>query len=343
MKKLLNTLYVTSPDKYLSLEGETIVISEKNTECARIPFHNIDSIITMGYVGVSPALMGKCAEKNINIYFLSRSGRFLASTIGKYNGNVLLRRNQYRIADNEDRCTEISKNIIKGKLYNSKSVISRAVRDYSMSLDTEKLNNVICNLSDSIKQIDLCKNTEELRGIEGEAASRYFSVFDDLILQQKSDFFFNGRNKRPPLDNVNAMLSFSYTLLNSMVTSSLYCVGIDPYVGFMHKDRPGRTSMALDLMEELRSVFADRFVLTLINKRIVCGKDFVKNENGAVSFTDEGKRKFMQAWQKRKQDKIIHPYLKEKVEWGVVPYVQSLLMARCIREDIDGYPPFFWK
>lgn len=343
MKKLLNTLYINSPDKYLSLEGETVVISENKTECARCPLHNIESIVTMGYAGVSPALLGKCAESGIVVYFLSRSGRFIASSSGPYNGNVVLRKNQYRIFDDENKCTEISKNIITGKIYNSRWVIERATRDYTDSLDIDKLKNISLLLKTSINLISNCKNTEELRGVEGEAASRYFSVFNDLILQQKPDFTFNGRNKRPPVDNVNAMLSFSYTLLNSMVTSALYCVGLDPYVGFMHKDRPGRTSLALDLIEELRSVFADRFVLTLINKRIINKKDFFTKENNAVFFTDEGKKKFLQSWQSKKQTTIVHPYLKEKVQWGMVPYVQALLLARFLRGDIDGYPPFLWK
>lgn len=343
MRKLLNTLYITSPEKYLSLDGETVVVSEDKTELNRIPLHNIGSIVTMGYAGISPALLGKCAEMGIYVSFLSRSGRFLASTVGPYNGNVVLRRKQYRIADNEDICTEISKNIITGKIYNSRWVIERATRDYSNSLDVEKLKNVSTQLKQAIQNVNYCTNTAELRGVEGEAASRYFSVFDDLILQQKLDFSFDTRNRRPPTDPVNAMLSFSYTLLNSMVTSALYCVGLDPYVGFMHKERPGRTSLALDLMEELRSVYADRFVITLINKRIVNSNDFFTKENGAVYFTDDGKRKFLQSWQSKKQNTIVHPYLKEKVEWGMVPYVQSLLLARYLREDIDGYPPFLWK
>lgn len=343
MKKLLNTLYITSYEKYLSLEGETVVVNENNVECARIPLHNIESIITMGYAGVSPALLGKCAEYGIVISFLSRSGRFLAHTVGPYNGNVVLRKTQYRYSDNEELCTSVSKNIMTGKLYNSRGVIERATRDYANSIDIEKLKRISEDIKKAINNIENCENTEQLRGVDGEAASRYFSVFDELILQQKKDFSFCGRVRRPPTDAVNAMLSFSYTLLNSMVTSAIYCVGLDPYVGFMHKDRPGRTSLALDLMEELRSVFADRFVITMINKRIINKNDFFVKENGAVYFTDEGKKKFLQSWQTKKQNTIVHPFLKEKVEWGMVPYVQALLLARFLRGDIDGYPPFLWK
>ena len=343
MKKVLNTLYVTSAEKFLALDGENIVIKENGSECGRLPLHNIESIVTMGYSGISPALLGKCAEMNIFVSFLSRSGRYLASVVGPYNGNVVLRQNQYRTADKEEQCTAIAKNMITGKLYNTRWVIERATRDYPNSLDVVKLKTVSRQIKNAIDDVQTCRDTEQLRGIEGEAAARYFSVFDDLILQQKTDFSFHGRVKRPPTDAVNAMLSFAYTLLSGMTTAALYCAGPDPYVGFMHKPRPGRASLALDLMEELRSVYADRFVLSLINKRIVNAHDFITKENNAVIFTDEGKRKFLQQWQSKKQNTILHPFLKEKVQWGVVPYVQALLLSRCLRGDIDGYPPFFWK
>lgn len=343
MKKLLNTLYITSPEKYLALDGENVVIKENGAESSRIPFHNIESIVTMGNAGVSPALLGKCAEKNILVTFLSRSGRYLATAVGPYNGNVVLRQSQYRVADNEEKRLEIAKNMITGKLYNSRWVIERATRDYANSLDVEKLKTVSLQIKKTVEDSQSCTDTQKLRGMEGEAAARYFSVFDDLILQQKTDFQFLGRVKRPPTDYVNAMLSFSYTLLCSMMTTALYCVGLDPYVGFMHTIRPGRASLSLDLMEEFRSVFADRFVISLINKRIINKDDFFVKENEAVYFTDEGKRKFIQHWQTRKQSTIIHPFLKEKVQWGMTPYVQALLLSRYLRGDLDGYPPFLWK
>lgn len=343
MKKLLNTLYVTSTDKYLSLDGENIVISVDRQETGRIPLHNLEAIVTFGYAGISPALLGKCAEMNISVSFLSRSGRYLAGAVGPYCGNVLLRKTQYRLSEDEGACTEIARNILIGKLYNSRWVIERATRDYPLSLDIEKLKEVSSQLKTAIDGIGACQDTEQLRGMEGEAAARYFSVFDELILQQKEDFAFHGRNRRPPTDPVNAMLSFAYTLLTSMVTSALYCVGLDPYVGYLHKDRPGRASLALDMMEELRSVFADRFVLTMINKRLVNKSDFYVKENEAVMFNDEGRRKFLQSWQTRKQTEITHPYLEEKVQWGMVPYVQALLLARYLRGDLGGYPPFMWK
>ena len=343
MKKLLNTLYITLDDAYLSLEGENIVVISGDEIKGRVPLHNLEGIVSCGFRGASPAFMNKCARDNISLSFLSGTGRFLAGVTGEQKGNVLLRKEQYRISDNEEKSLEYARNFIIGKLYNSKYVIERATRDYPMRLDTVKLKSVSSELSDSMNDAKICMSRDILRGIEGKAAERYFSVFDDMILQQKDDFKFKGRNKRPPLDNVNAMLSFSYTLLSGMCASALETVGLDPYVGFMHTDRPGRRSLALDMMEELRSVFADRFVLSLINKRLVNGKGFTKMESGAVLMDDNTRKLFFTEWQKRKTEVITHPFLKEKVEWGVVPYVQALLLARTIRGDLDAYPPFLWK
>lgn len=343
MKKLLNTLYITLDDAYLSLEGENIVVISGDEIKGRVPLHNLEGIVSCGFRGASPAFMNKCARDNISLSFLSGTGRFLAGVTGEQKGNVLLRKEQYRISDNEEKSLEYARNFIIGKLYNSKYVIERATRDYPMRLDTVKLKSVSSGLSDSMNDAKICMSRDILRGIEGKAAERYFSVFDDMILQQKDDFKFKGRNKRPPLDNVNAMLSFSYTLLSGMCASALETVGLDPYVGFMHTDRPGRRSLALDMMEELRSVFADRFVLSLINKRLVNVKGFTKTEGGAVLMDDDTRKLFFTEWQKRKTEVITHPFLKEKVEWGVVPYVQALLLARTIRGDLDTYPPFLWK
>lgn len=343
MKKLLNTLYVNSPDRYLSLDGENVVILCNNDEIGRIPLHNLESIVSFGYTGASPALMGACAKYNIALSFMSSYGNFLARVIGKEKGNVTLRKSQYRISDNDLLCTNIAKNFIIGKIYNSKCIIERATRDYSMRLDIEKLKQKSSYLHNSLNAVLQCQSTEQLRGVEGEAASVYFSVFNDLILQQKEAFYFKTRNKRPPLDNVNALLSFVYTLLANTCASSLEAVGLDPYVGFLHKDRPGRVSLALDLMEELRGGLADRFVLSLINKRIVIASGFSVKENGAVIMNDETRKSVLSAWQARKQETIIHPFLDEKVEIGMIPYVQALLLARYIRGDLDEYPPFLWK
>ncbi len=325
MKKLLNTLYITSPDKYLSLDGENVVVLFDKQEVGRVPLHNLEAIVTFGFTGASPALMGACAKRNVALSFLTQSGRFLARVSGEERGNVLLRKRQYFLP--EDAGTSLE----------------RATRDHAMRLDVERLKRVSGQLKRSLSSVQRCDSMEALRGVEGEAASLYFSVFDELILQQKEDFSFHGRSRRPPLDAVNALLSFVYTLLTHMCMAALETVGLDPYVGFMHTDRPGRASLALDLMEELRPVFADRFVLSLINKRMVSFSGFYQKENGAVIMDEETRKNVLSAWQMRKQEMIKHPFLEEKVEWGMVPYTQALLLARYIRGDLDAYPPFLWK
>lgn len=343
MKKLLNTLYVTSPDRYLSLDGENVVVLEEQIEIGRIPLHNLEAIVTFGYTGASPALMGACAKRDINLVFLSGSGRFLARVSGEVRGNIMLRREQYHRAMDADASIAIARNCILGKVYNAKWVLERVCRDYPMRLDIEKIKRKSGFLSESMKKIKDCQDAPSLRGLEGEAASVYFDVFDDLILQQKTDFCFQGRSRRPPLDAVNAMLSFAYTLLTGMCAGGLETVGLDPYAGFFHTDRPGRMSLALDMVEELRSVMADRFVLTMINKKIIGADGFIKKENGAVIMDDDTRKIFLSQWQAKKQEIIRHPFLDEKVEWGMVPYVQAMLLARYIRGDLDEYPPFFWK
>lgn len=343
MKKLLNTLYVTSTNRYLSLDGENVVILEEQEDIGRVPLHNLEGIVTFGYTGASPALMGACAQRNIDLSFMSGSGRFLARVSGEVRGNVTLRKQQYQISEDKQKSIEIARNCIVGKVYNSRWILERTARDYPLRLDSEKLKEKSAFLAERLKDIRICENHEKLLGLEGESASIYFSVFDDLILQQKEDFFFRGRNRRPPLDNVNAMLSFAYSLLVGMCASALETVGLDPYVGFYHTDRPGRISLALDMMEELRGVVADRFVLTLVNKKIVDGRGFIKKENGAVIMKEETRKIFLAQWQNKKKETITHPFLGEKIEWGLVPYVQAMLLARYIRGDLDEYPPFLWK
>lgn len=343
MRKLLNTLYITSSDYYLSLDRENVVVIQDKKEIGRLPLHNLEAIVTCGYAGASPALMEKCADNNISLTFLSASGKFRAKVTGKAYGNILLRRTQYRMADNEKLSLDAAKNFMIGKIYNERSVINRAVRDYGERLDTEKLSQVSVQLKDRLQMVRETESMEMLRGHEGEAASRYFSQFHQLILQQKEDFSFDTRNRRPPLDRVNALLSFTYALLTSMCVAALESVGLDPYAGFMHTDRPGRCSLALDLMEELRAPYADRFVLSCINKKVIDAADFEQKENGAVFLNDNGRKKYLSAWQNKKAEKLTHPYLQESIEWGLVPYVQALLLARYVRGDLDGYPPFFWK
>ena len=343
MRKLLNTLFVTSEDAYLTIDGENVVVNREKQEIARFPLHTLSGIIAFTYAGASPALMGGCAKRGVSLTFCSPSGRFLARSVGEENGNVLLRRMQYRAADDLAHSCRIARNMIYGKLYNARWSLERIGRDHALRVDTGQLQNAIDQLKALCPLVLEEISMESLRGEEGTGAKAYFDVFDEMILQNKSDFFFHGRNRRPPLDNVNAMLSFAYSLLGNDCASALEAVGLDAYVGFLHRDRPGRTSLALDLMEELRPCLADRFVLTLINNRVMQAGDFVPTDSGAVLLTDAGRRKFLQAWQERKRETITHPYLKEKLAWGLVPYVQALLLARCLRDDLDAYPPFLWK
>lgn len=342
-------MYVTTLDAYLSLDGENVVVQKDGQAIGRVPLHNLEAIITFGYTGASPALMGACAERNVGLCFMTRHGRFLARVIGMSKGNVVLRKEQYAISEEEVRCLSIAKNCIFGKVYNSKWILERATRDYPMRLDVEKLKGASARLSHYLSIIRgkdeeiICKELDQLRGFEGKAATVYFSVIDDLILHQKEFFFFKERNKRPPLDNVNALLSFIYTLLAHDVASALEAVGFDAYIGFLHRDRPGRVSLALDLMEELRPIIADRFVISLINKKQVSNDDFIKKENGAIFLTDVARKKVLNAWQIRKQEIIKHPFLSEKMPWGLVPFAQAMLLARYIRGDLEEYPPFLWK
>ena len=343
MKKLLNTLYITTPDRYLSLDGENVVISAERQEIARVPLHNLERIMAFGCAGASPALMGKCVSESRELVFMSRSGHFLARAEGEVNGNVLLRRTQYRIADDPIQRLDIAKNMIAAKLYNSRWTLERMMRDHAMRIDMENFSGKSAYLQNAISAVTNASDADSLRGIEGEAASVYFSVFDDMILQQNQEFRFTGRNRRPPLDRVNAMLSFAYSLCTGMCTSALEAVGLDPYVGFLHTDRPGRRSLALDLVEEFRSLMCDRFVLTTINKRIIEPNHFDIREDGAVLLNDDGRKVFLTAWQKRKDDELRHPFLEEKLQWGMLPYAQALLLARFLRGDLDAYPPFLWK
>ncbi len=343
MRKLLNSVYVTTPSAYLALKGENVVIMKDDEILGRLPLHNLESICTFGHQGASPALMAACVERNIAVVFLTSSGRFRARVIGPSNGNVVLRKTQYRISDDKMKSALIARHFLVGKLYNAKWTIERMTRDHALRIDVEQFKRVSAHITDSMKQLMTIEDLEVLRGTEGNAASAYFSLLDDMILQQKQDFYFKARNRRPPLDNVNALLSFTYSLLSTEVGAALEGVGLDAYVGFLHRDRPGRMSLALDMMEELRSVYADRFVLSLINLKQVQPSDFYKKESGAVLMTDDARGKIIQLWKDKKEEKITHPFLKEKISWGLVPHAQALLLARFIRGDIDAYPPFLWK
>lgn len=343
MKHLLNTLYITMPDSYLSLDGENIVVYHGDDIAGRVPLHNLENIVCFGYRGASPALMGKCAEKNIGLCFLTRHGRFLARITGPVHGNVILRTTQYRTAADIGESLPIARSFLLGKIYNGRWCLERVKRDHPMRINEEKINASIKQMKNSINQLSDAQSRDELMGIEGRAAKSYFESFNEMILKNEKDFQFDGRNRRPPLDPVNALLSFTYTLLGNEIAGALESVGLDPSVGFLHTIRPGRSSLALDMLEELRAPLADRFVITQINLGAINIKDFAVKENGAFYLKDDARKKFLASWQKKKQETLLHPYLKEKIPWGLVPYAQAMLLSRFLRNDLDAYPPFLWK
>lgn len=309
----------------------------------QFPLHTLESIVCFTYNGATPAFMGTCAERGIHLSFFNPFGKFLCRIVGENRGNVLLRKQQYRVSDDKMNSCLIARNFILGKVFNCRWSIDRTLRDHALRVNEECCRNAAQYLSNAMEKIRRAEDLDSLRGLEGECASVYFRIFDELIINQKDNFYFKGRNKRPPLDRVNAMLSFGYTLLANDCAGTLEGAGLDSFVGFLHRDRPGRKSLALDLMEEMRPVLVDRFVLTLINNRQIRAEHFRISESGAVEFTDDGRKKYLTAWQEHKREQITHPYLREKICWGLVPHIQSLLLARYLRGDMDGYPPFLWK
>lgn len=342
MKKLQNILYLTIDDAYLSKDGENVVIIKDSKVLKRFPIHILDGIMCFNYTGVSTALMKFAMENNLLISFFTPEGRFCGRVIGKTNGNVLLRRRQYQLADSDDSL-EFVQNIIYAKIFNSRKVLKRAIRDHKEKIDSEKLLSTIDFIDLALKNVWEVDNKDSLRAIEGNVAGRYFACFDEMIVSQRDEFYFIDRNRRPPEDNTNALLSFMYSLLTYEMQSALEGVGIDSYVGFFHVDRPGRSSMALDMIEELRAYMCDRLALTMINKNIITAKDFDKKETGAVLLNDKGRAKVLENWQKRKQDEITHPFINEKIKIGLIPHVQAMLLNRYIRGDLEAYPPFLMK
>ena len=343
MKRHLNTLFVTTQGAYLSKDGETVLVKANDEIRLRVHVHTLGGIVCFGQVSCSPYLMGFCAERGVAISFLTENGGFLAKVQGPVSGNVLLRREQYRRADDPELSAEIAKAVLTGKLANCRTVLSRALRDHPDKIDTDAISCAVDRLNNASRRLQAESNMEVLRGIEGESANAYFNVFDHLITSQKDNFIFRERNRRPPLDNVNCLLSFLYTILMHDVRSALETVGLDPAVGFLHRDRPGRYGLALDLMEEFRPFIADRMTLSLINLCQVQGKGFDKKESGGVWMDDDTRKTVLVAYQNRKQDEIMHPFLKEKVTIGLLFHTQALLMARYLRGDMDAYPPFVWK
>ena len=343
MRKLLNTLYVTMPDAYLARDGENVLIKTENEIKFRVPVHNLEGIVCFGFAGASPGLMHLCCERGVALSFLTEYGKFIGRITGKVSGNILLRKKQYRWTENDGITVRLAKRFILAKIINGRAVLHRAVRDHPQAVDTDLLSDIMKNMAIMAKRLDKTDDLNVVRGLEGQAANLYFTGFNQLILNQKEAFFMPGRNRRPPLDRINALLSFLYTLLSHEVVAALESVGLDPQAGFLHRDRPGRQSLALDVMEELRPHFADRLAVTLINRNQIDPSGFVIKENGAVIMDDKTRKELLIAWQKRKQEEIMHPFLEEKVSLGLVPYIQAMLLARHIRGDLEDYPPFFWK
>ncbi len=346
MRKLLNTIYVTSEDAWLRKDGANLVVEVEGAERGRVPLHLLDGVVSFGRAGTSPALMAACAEAGITLSHVAPTGRFLARVEGQRSGNVLLRRTQYRAADDPARQVSIVRAIVAAKAANQRTVLRRALRDHVEALAGSPLDALefaerrltVCG-----RQVLGCADVAQLRGLEGEAAGVYFGVFDHLVRVDGEAFRFCGRSRRPPLDRINALLSFLYAMLGHDCRSALEAHGLDPQVGFLHADRPGRSSLALDLMEELRPVLADRVALSLINRRQVGAADFVVEAAGGVRLTDDARKTVLTAWQDRKRDEIRHPFLDEVTPFGLLAFAQAQLLARHFRGDLDGYPAFFWK
>jgi CRISPR-associated protein Cas1 len=334
---------VTTQNAYLHKDGETVVVKVQGETKLRVPVHTISGIVCFGLVSCSPFLMAFCAEHDVGISFLSENGRFLARVQGPVSGNVLLRREQYRKADDVKASIAVSKGVLTGKIANSRTVLQRALRDHGEKIEAAAIEHTVRRLSNTLECMQNETTLDAVRGYEGDGARLYFSVFDHLIVSQKEDFSFHARSRRPPLDNVNCLLSFIYTLVMHDIRSALEAVGLDPTVGFLHRDRPGRPGLALDIMEEFRPFLADRLALSLVNLRQVQAGGFKKNEGGGVIMDDETRKQVLVSYQTRKQDEILHPFIEEKVTIGLLPHVQALLMARYLRGDLDGYPPFVWK
>ena len=344
MKPLLNTLYITSQGSYLSRDGETVSVRHEDEVKLRVPIHTLSGIVCFGQVSCSSFLMSLAAESGVGISFLTEHGRFLARVHGPVSGNVLLRRAQYRASDTEESSAAIARSVVLAKIANCRTVILRAARERNAEApETAQLDRAALRLARIGEDVQRASGLDSIRGHEGDAAREYFSVFDHLITAEKDQFFFHSRSRRPPLDRTNALLSFVYTLLTHDIAGALEAVGLDPAVGYLHRDRPGRPSLALDLAEELRPVLADRLVLSLINRRQVSADGFRQQETGGMVMDDDTRKQVLIAWQKRKQEEILHPFLEERAPFGLIPHLQATLLARFLRGDLEAYPCFLWR
>ena len=344
MKQHLNTLFITQEGTWLAKDGQAVDIRQNKESKLRVPLHNLDGIVCLGWdISASAQLMAACAEAGVTLSFCSPYGKFLAAATGFTSGNVLLRRQQFRAADDPIASANIARNFVSAKIANCRTSILRTVRDRPESHEDQELKSTAKWLSHRITTVanEIALNT--IRGIEGDSAAAYFNIFPRLLTVDDPSLSMKGRTRRPPLDPVNALLSFIYSLLAHDCRSALAAVGLDPAVGFLHRDRPGRPSLALDLMEEFRPVLADRTALTLLNRRQIDASDFEFKENGAVYLKESSRKKVLVEWQERKRDELIHPFIQEKVTWGLIPHLQARLLARHLRGDLDAYPAFLWK
>ncbi len=346
MRRLLNTLFVTTDGAYLVQDGETVAVRVERETKLRIPLHNLEGILTFGWdIGASPQLMAACADQGVTLSFCNPHGKLLATSHRFTPGNVLLRRAQYRAADDSTATLAVARSCVAAKISNARMTLKRAQRDHAKS-DPERhhaLGQAATHLSHRIEAIFTVTDLDALRGVEGDAADTYFQNFNHLLTTDDSALQFRQRSRRPPLDPANALLSFLYSLLAHDVRSASEAVGLDAAVGFLHRDRPGRPGLALDLMEELRPVLADRLALTLFNRQQLKPVDFITEPTGAVRLQDDARKKVLMAWQERKNDELTHPFLDEKVTLGLVPHLQARLLARHLRGDLDAYPAFLWR
>ena len=342
MKKHLNTVYVTTPGAYLSLEGEAIVVKADGAVKGRLPMHMLESIVCFGHVGISPPLMFAACERGICIAGFTEHGRFQARVGGPVSGNILLRKAQYRLTEDSFQKALVARSFVIGKIANCRSILQRNARDHPDKSGSDA-KEAVDALAGSLRCASECTDVDALRGIEGMAANYYYGVFDGMVHIDEESLRFRHRSRRPPLDRVNALLSFIYTMLVHDCVSALEGVGLDPQAGFLHSDRPGRPSLALDLMEEFRAFVADRLVLSLINRRQVTPAGFTVTESGAVLMDDTTRKAVLVGYQERKNEELRHPFLEEQVTVGMLPHLQARLLSRHLRGDLDAYPPFLVK
>lgn len=343
MKQHLNTLFIATQGAYVSRERENVLVRVDGGVKLRVPIHMLAGVVSFGRIEFSSGALALCGERQIPVSLLSEGGRFRARVTGSTSGNVLLRRAQYRAADDPARAVAIARSIVMAKILNARTVLVRANREATGKRSVASLQDAIARLAELVGFVERADDLDRVRGYEGEAARTYFAVFDDLILASDPAFRFGGRSRRPPRDPVNALLSFGYTMLLHDVRSASEAAGLDPSVGFLHRDRPGRPGLALDLMEEMRAMFVDRLVLTLVNRRMVDACGFRKTETGGIRMTDETRKTLLDAYQKRKRDSIRHPLLEEEMSVGQIWFVQAMLLARYLRDELDTYPPFLWR